>query len=108
MNATQSEAAKEKLIEEFHTVVAETEQLLKSVAGASSDRAGALKSSVVQGLADAGDRLAKIREESLAQARAVARTTDAYVRDNPWRAVGIIAAVAAVAGVVAGLLVARR
>ena len=108
MNPIPPDAAKDRLIDEFHAVVAETEQLLKSVAGASSEKAGALKSSVAQGLADAGERLAKIREDSLEQARAVARTTDGYVRDNPWRAVGIIAAVAAVTGVVAGLLIARR
>jgi ElaB/YqjD/DUF883 family membrane-anchored ribosome-binding protein len=108
MNQTPSDVTKEKLLQEFNAVIAETEQLLKSVAGAGSLKAGALKTSVEQGLAAAGDRLAKIREESLGQATAAARATDEYVQGNPWRAVGLAAALAGITGLVAGLLIARR
>ena len=38
------------------------------------------------------------------QARQLTRTTDTYVRDNPWQVVGI----AAVVGVVLGVLMSRR
>ena len=104
MNPTPSDATKEKLFDEFNTVVAETEQLLKSVATAGADQAGALRAAFEQRLAAAGDRLAKIRDESLDQARAATRATDAYVQGNPWRAV----ALAGFAGLVVGLLIARR
>jgi ElaB/YqjD/DUF883 family membrane-anchored ribosome-binding protein len=102
------EVSNEKLFQEFNAVVAETEQLLKSVAGAGSDKAGALRASVEQGLADAGERLAKIRDASRQQAIDAAHAADEYVHGNPWQAIGIGTAVGAFAGLVAGLLIARR
>jgi ElaB/YqjD/DUF883 family membrane-anchored ribosome-binding protein len=108
MTTPQSEVTKERLYDEFNAVVAETEQLLKSVASAGTGKAGALKENVAQSLSDAAARLEAIRQQALGQANAAARATDEYVQDNPWRAIGIAAAVAAVTGVVAGLLIARR
>jgi ElaB/YqjD/DUF883 family membrane-anchored ribosome-binding protein len=46
------------------------------------------------------DGAAQVRD----QARQVTRTTDSYVRDNPWQVVGIAAAV----GITLGILLARR
>ena len=108
MSRAQGEFTKERLSEEFHTVVAETEQLLASLAGAGNEKAGALKASITESLADAGLRFAKIREEALSQACASARATDDYVKADPWRAIGIVAGVAALAGLAAGLAIARR
>lgn len=107
MSQIASEVGKERLIEEFQTVVTETEQLLKSIATAGSDKAGAVRASVAQSLAAAGERVEKIRAEALRQASVAARATDDYVRGNPWRAVGTVAAVAAIAGLIAGLLIRR-
>jgi ElaB/YqjD/DUF883 family membrane-anchored ribosome-binding protein len=108
MKTITPEITKEKLLDEFNTVLAETEQLLTSVANAGSDKAGALRASVEQRLASAGERLARIRDASKEQANAAARATDVYVQESPWRAVGITAAFAAVAGLVAGMLLSRR
>ena len=108
MKTIAPEVTKEKLLDEFNTVLVETEQLLASVANASSDKAGALKASVEQGLASAGERLARIRDASAEQAKVAARATDDYVQESPWRAVGIAAALAAAAGLVAGMLLARK
>ena len=108
MNPSPQVNTKDKLYEEFNAVVAETETLLKSVATAGTDQAGALKASVAKGLADAGARLAKIRDESVHRADAAVHATDDYVHANPWHAVGIAAALAGAAGLVAGLLIARR
>ena len=108
MKQTQSDVTKERLFQEFNTVVAESEQLLKSVATAGTDQASALQASVEQTIAAAVDRVAKIREDALSQANAAARATDEYVKGNPWRAVGIVAGAAAITGLVAGLLITRR
>lgn len=102
------DVSKERLFEEFNSVVTETEKLLKSLAGAGSDKAGALQASVAQKLSDAGDRLAKIREQAVGQANAAAQATDEYVQGNPWRSIGIVAAMAGITGLVAGLLIGRR
>lgn len=108
MNRAQGEVTKERLSDEFKTVVAETEQLLASLAGAGNETAGALKASITESLADAGERLAKIREQAVSQACASARATDDYVKADPWRAIGIVAGVAALAGLATGLVIARR
>lgn len=108
MSTNATEITKEKLYEEFNTVVAETEQLLKSVATAGGERAGALRASVDQRLAAAAQRINRIRDDAAAQAAAAARATDQYVHENPWRAVGIVAAFAGLTGLLAGLLIARR
>ena len=101
-------APKDQLIDEFNTVVAETEHLLKSVASLGNDKAGLLKSNLGEALASAGDRVAEIREKSLAQASAAAKATDDYVNENPWAAIGIAALVGGVAGLVTGIVIARR
>lgn len=108
MKTTSSEVTKDKLLDDFNNVLVETEQLLASVSSAGSDKAGVLKASVEQGLADASARLAKIREATMAQATAAADAADAYVQESPWRAVGMAAALAGAIGVIAGLLISRR
>ena len=108
MKPNTPEVTKETLYQEFNTVVAETEQLLKSVATAGGDKADTIRANLEQSLAAAGERLEKIRLEALRQVNTAVQATDAYVKDNPWRAVGIVAALSATVGLVAGLLIARR
>jgi ElaB/YqjD/DUF883 family membrane-anchored ribosome-binding protein len=108
MNPSKPDTSKEKLYEEFTTVVAETEQLLKSVTAAGGDKAGALKAGVADGIATAAQRLGRIRDDAAAQASAAARSTHEYVQENPWQAVGVAAAFAGLAGLLAGILIARR
>jgi ElaB/YqjD/DUF883 family membrane-anchored ribosome-binding protein len=103
-----SAVTNERLFEEFNSVVAETEKLLKSLAGAGGEKAGALQDSVVQKLSDASARLAQIRADAIAQANSAVRATDQYVQENPWLAVGIVAAMAGMTGLVAGLVIGRR
>ena len=49
-------------------------------------------------------KLGEAERAALEQAKKAAKVTDEYVQDNPWRAVGI----AAVAGLVLGVLISRR
>jgi ElaB/YqjD/DUF883 family membrane-anchored ribosome-binding protein len=108
MNQVPADATKEKLFQEFNAVVAETEQLIKTAAGVGSDKAAALKASLGNEFSAATERMARIRDDAIVQAKGVAKTTDAYVQGNPWRSVGIVAAVAVAAGLIAGLLISRR
>jgi ElaB/YqjD/DUF883 family membrane-anchored ribosome-binding protein len=108
MKTLHSEIPTRQLAEDFDAVVGQAEQLLKSVAHAGTDEAGALRASVEQRFADASKRLAQLREEALGRASDAAKATDEYVRGSPWQAVGMVAAVAAVGGIIAGLLMARR
>ena len=108
MSMLQKETSREKLHQEFDTIVADTETLLASMANATGDKALAVRAEVEKGLASARDRLTGLREASVAQASHAIHATDDYVHDHPWRAVGIVAGVGALAGVVTGLMVNRR
>ena len=107
MSKITPEITKDRLLDEFNTVVTETENLLKSVAGAGTEQAGVLKANVDQAIVSASDQIAQIRKTALAQASAAAQATDEYVQGNPWRAVGIVAGLAAITGLLVGLLIAR-
>ena len=108
MKDAQAAITNEELFDKFNTVVSEAEQLLKSFSSTGSERAGALKADVERRLADAGERLAKIREDAFGQAAAAVRATDEYVHRNPWRVAAAAALLAAIAGLAAGVLIARR
>jgi ElaB/YqjD/DUF883 family membrane-anchored ribosome-binding protein len=108
MNPHANEATKDQLIENFKTVVTETEQLLKSVANAGGEKAGALRASVEQNLAIAKERLRDVQQAATEKAQAAAQATDGYVHEHPWQAIGIAAGFSGVIGVVIGLLLNRR
>jgi ElaB/YqjD/DUF883 family membrane-anchored ribosome-binding protein len=108
MSTKPDDATKERLFEEFNDVLVETERFLKTIAGAGSDKAGALQAGVRERLNAAAARLAALRDESLDRADAAARSADRYVHDNPWRTVGIVAALTAITGLVTGILISRR
>jgi ElaB/YqjD/DUF883 family membrane-anchored ribosome-binding protein len=108
MNTLKTEVPKERLAGEFDAVLDKTEQLLKTVSQAGRAEAGALTASVEHGFATAAARLEQMRVDALARAGSAAEVTDRYVHSNPWQAVGIVAAAAAAAGLLAGILISRR
>jgi ElaB/YqjD/DUF883 family membrane-anchored ribosome-binding protein len=55
-------------------------------------------------LSAAKSALADSASQVRGQASQITKTTDSYVRDNPWQVVGI----AAVVGVVLGVMMSRR
>lgn len=99
---------KDQLIEEFNAVVAETAQLLKSVANAGGEKAGAARASVEHNLALAKDRLRNLQQAATEKTQAAAQATDEYVHEHPWQAIGIAAGLNVVIGVAIGLLLNRR
>ena len=99
---------KAKLIEQFDTVVADTEKLLKSVSNAGGEQAGALRASAQQSLDKAKEGLRDFQQEASEKARAAAQATDEYMHEHPWHAVGVAAGLTAVAALVIGLLLYRR
>lgn len=108
MTRRANEVTKDQLIKEFNAVVTETEQLLKSVANAGGEKAGALRASVEQNLAIVKDRMRNLQQAATEKTQAAAQATDEYVHEHPWQAVGIAAGVSVVFGLVIGLLLNRR
>jgi ElaB/YqjD/DUF883 family membrane-anchored ribosome-binding protein len=102
------DSSTDKLVEDFNTVIADTEQLLKSVAATGGEKAGALRASVEENLKVARKRLRELEEATLERTRAVARASDEYVRDHPWESVGVAAGLGAIAGLIVGVMLTRR
>jgi ElaB/YqjD/DUF883 family membrane-anchored ribosome-binding protein len=93
-----------KLMEDLRAVVADAEELLKATASQSGERIVAARAKAEESLKAAKVRLAEEEMAVMEKAKAAAKATEDYVRANPWRAVGIAAAV----GLILGILVARR
>lgn len=108
MTESTNKAMMEELVKDFNVVVAETEQLLKSVSEAGGDKANALRARVEKNLNAAKDRLRHLETAVMEKTRATARATDEYVHENPWQTIGATAGVGIVLGVVIGLLLYRR
>jgi len=87
------DAASDKLMEEYREVIAAAEELLKAATGADGERMQELR-----GRAEEALRKARARLEG------AGFQLEAQVRDHPLAAVGI----AAVVGLVVGILLARK
>lgn len=89
-------------------VVNEAQELLKTVRDEGASKLEDIQASVQQGAKAAMTTVQDGAKLALTTAKDGAKvamtTTDTYVRDNPWRAVGIAAA----AGAIVGFLASRR
>ena len=99
-----SNAGKEKLISDVKVVLNDAEDLLKQAASSTGDRAVELRERALTSLKRAREKLLDVQDSMLERSKAAARATDDFVHDNPWRAIGVAAAV----GFLAGLLVNSR
>jgi ElaB/YqjD/DUF883 family membrane-anchored ribosome-binding protein len=95
---------KEKLVADLKVVVADAEELLRATASQAGEKAAAARARIEASLATAKVKLSEAEQALLEKTKQAAKATDEYVQENPWQAVGI----AAVAGLVLGVLIARR
>jgi ElaB/YqjD/DUF883 family membrane-anchored ribosome-binding protein len=99
-----AETTREKMVNEFTAVLTEAEDMLQRAATETGDKAKDLRSQVEAKLLHAKLRLQELQGQATDKAKAAARATDDYVHDHPWQAIGL----AAIVGLVAGLLINRR
>lgn len=93
-----------KLSHDLQRVIDDAEALLRTTAGTADDATRDLRQRVQAGLAAARENLDHLQDATVERARAAARATDGYVRENPWQSVGAAAAL----GLLVGVLIARR
>ncbi len=98
------EVTRAQLVAEFKTVIADAEALIKATAHQGGEKVDQLRSQAESSLASAKERIEGLHEDLVDKGREAVKTTDEYVQENPWKAVGIAAGV----GLVIGLLVSRR
>jgi ElaB/YqjD/DUF883 family membrane-anchored ribosome-binding protein len=89
---------------DIQNVVTDAQELLKTVQAEGGNRITEVKAKVQTQLDAARQSLAELQSTVQAGAKHAMDSTDAYVRTNPWRAVGISAGV----GALIGILIARR
>lgn len=90
-------APAEKLVADVKILTADVEELMRATAAQSGEKIAAARARLEVALADA-------RESAVLHGRAAVESTDRYVRENSWTAVGIAAGV----GLLLGLLIGRR
>jgi ElaB/YqjD/DUF883 family membrane-anchored ribosome-binding protein len=78
-------ANKDKLVSDLRVVISDTEELLRATAGAK-------------------ERLIDLEAAVVEKTKAAARATDDFVHEEPWKAVGVAAAL----GLALGVLIGRR
>lgn len=100
----ETQVTQEKLVEDLKILMADAEDLMRATASQAGEKISAAREKVQDSLDRAKSKLGDIEDVVMDSGRQAARATDEYVQANPWRAVGIAAAI----GLVVGLLVSRR
>lgn len=98
------EGPKDSLINDLKGVVGNADHLLKEISHSSQEGFAAACSSVENKLDLAKARLSKARNAVGESAECAADATSDYVRENPWKVAGAVAAV----GLLLGYLFSRR
>jgi ElaB/YqjD/DUF883 family membrane-anchored ribosome-binding protein len=97
-------ATTEKLFQDLQSVVREAEALLKATASHAGEKVDEVRARAEKTIAEARARLDDVEHQTVRRVKEFAGEADTYVRDNPWRAVGVAAGI----GLVMGLILSRR
>lgn len=96
--------SKDKLVADLKMVVADAEELLAATAHQTGEKVAALRERMQENLRAARHKLADAEEAVRLKTREVAKATDNYVHEHPWKSIGVAAGV----GLLVGLLISRR
>jgi len=97
----------ESTVVELNRVVAQAEELLKTLGEEGGAAAEAVRQRVVRTLGQARARISEASARARVAATDAAQATDRYVHDNPWKSIAVGAAAGAAIAVVASLLLRR-
>jgi ElaB/YqjD/DUF883 family membrane-anchored ribosome-binding protein len=101
---TETQDAKDRLIEEFKKVMDNAEELLKATADQTGDEIGAARARAEESLREARRKLGEIEGTLIDRTKAAAKAADHLVREKPWQSITAATAV----GVILGMLISRR
>ena len=93
-----------RIAADFRAIIADSEDLLKAAATMSGDGLAAARAKFEAKVSRAKIALADASQPMFDKTRESAAAVNGYVHDNPWSAVGV----AATAGLLMGILVAKR
>lgn len=95
---------RDQLVNDLKTVIHDAESWLRNGGQLTGEELKAAKAKFESTLATAKTSIIEIEETLVERTKVAAKVTDEYVKDNPWKSVGLGAAI----GVVIGLLIARK
>ena len=101
---TETQTARDRLVEDFKTVIQDAEELLKATANQTGDKIGAVRARAEENLREARRKLGEMEGDLVSRTKAAAKATDKLVHDNPWRSI----ALATTVGVMLGVMIGRR
>jgi ElaB/YqjD/DUF883 family membrane-anchored ribosome-binding protein len=95
---------RDKFVDDMRVVITDAEELLRATAGQAGEKIGVARERIQDSIYQAKVKLAEAEAVLRERARQAAQYTDDYVRENPWRAIGVAAGI----GLVLGLVLSRR
>ena len=95
---------RDQLMSDLKSVVSDAETWLRNSNLLTGEDLQAAKAKFERTLVNAKDTLVGLEESVVERTKATAKATDEYVHENPWRSIGMGAAV----GVIVGMLIARK
>ena len=101
MNA-ESQNARDRLVQDFHTVIQDAEDLLKATAGQTGEKIEAVRARAEENLRKARARLDELQVDVMERTKAAAKATDQLVHENPWQSVALATAVGFLVGIMTG------
>ena len=104
LDTTQVRRAKRYANASINDFLDNVDDLTKAIKDVETPDIARVRAKVKMALSAAKSALADSAAQVRGQASQITRTTDSYVRDNPWQ----IAGIAAVVGVVLGVMMSRR
>lgn len=97
-------APREKLVTDIQVLMSDIEELARATVSQTGDKITELRGRVQRAAADIKPRLAEVQTLVRDKAKVAVATTDDYVHDHPWGAIGVSAGI----GIIIGILIGRR
>lgn len=95
--------ARDQLMSDLKSVIADAEQWLRHGGQLTGDELAAAKAKFERTISGAKADLMRLEAAVVERTKEAAKATDEFVHENPWRAIGISAAV----GLAVGVIIAR-
>lgn len=95
---------RDQLVSDLKTVITDAESWLRNGSHMTGEELKSAKAKFEQTLSSAKTSLINAEETVVERTKVAAKATDEYVKDNPWKSVGLGAAI----GVVIGMLIVRK
>lgn len=89
---------------DMRTLVREAQELFREATSMTGDKADELRTRGMALLDAAASKAQEMQAVALETGKEVAQTTDAFVKENPWKAVALSAGI----GLLVGMLIARK